>query len=312
MRVVKAGSRVRGELQVEHEQRQTDARSVEGASCDVVVEALALTAALALDAVVAEEQELRRDAPSAGGASSADPRGAQTAPAEPGGGEARGEPSGAKSGSDDAAERRGAEVGRAEPRPAGSTREVAVGDGDAPDRSAPAYGAKPLGWRLGAQALVQTVVSPRASWGGAVTGRIELGERGPGVGLAVGYTRSDLFSDGEASAAASTFTLSACPGQWSVGRSDVTVVPCAFGAAGWLTVRGDELAEPRAVSRAWWSLGALARGAVRLTGRLRGELELGLARPLAQRRFISMPLQRTVAETPGLALHGALGVSTSF
>ncbi len=52
--LTRTGANVRGELRVIHEHGETNPRSVEGDSCEVVVGALSLTAALAVDAVVAE------------------------------------------------------------------------------------------------------------------------------------------------------------------------------------------------------------------------------------------------------------------
>jgi hypothetical protein len=49
VRLTRAGSRVRGELRVIDEQGETDSRRVEGSTCDEVVQALSLTAALAID-----------------------------------------------------------------------------------------------------------------------------------------------------------------------------------------------------------------------------------------------------------------------
>ncbi len=54
VKLTQSGSNVRGELRVIHEHGETNPRAVEGDSCDVVVAALSLTAALAVDAVVAE------------------------------------------------------------------------------------------------------------------------------------------------------------------------------------------------------------------------------------------------------------------
>jgi hypothetical protein len=54
IRLKRIGANVRGELSVIHEQGETNPRAVEGASCADVVDALSLTAALAVDAVVAE------------------------------------------------------------------------------------------------------------------------------------------------------------------------------------------------------------------------------------------------------------------
>ncbi|KYF70714.1 hypothetical protein [Sorangium cellulosum] len=56
VRLRRVGARVRGELRVIHERGATDIRTVDGTSCDTVVQALSFTAALALDKV-AEETE---------------------------------------------------------------------------------------------------------------------------------------------------------------------------------------------------------------------------------------------------------------
>ncbi|WP_437730790.1 hypothetical protein [Sorangium sp. So ce1335] len=56
VRLRRVGTRVRGELRIIHERGATDVRTVEGSSCDTVVQALSFTAALALDKV-AEETE---------------------------------------------------------------------------------------------------------------------------------------------------------------------------------------------------------------------------------------------------------------
>ncbi|WP_433927540.1 hypothetical protein AB3662_31040 [Sorangium cellulosum] len=56
VRLRRVGSRVRGELRVIHERGATDTRTVEGTSCDTVVQALSFTAALALDKVAAETE----------------------------------------------------------------------------------------------------------------------------------------------------------------------------------------------------------------------------------------------------------------
>ncbi|WP_437596313.1 hypothetical protein WMF28_27405 [Sorangium sp. So ce590] len=51
VRLMRVGSRVHGELRVIHERGATDTRTVEATSCEVVIQALSLTAALALDEV---------------------------------------------------------------------------------------------------------------------------------------------------------------------------------------------------------------------------------------------------------------------
>ncbi|XXT15952.1 hypothetical protein WME94_37470 [Sorangium sp. So ce429] len=54
VRLTRVGPKVHGELRVIHERGETDTRTVVGSSCDVVVQALSLTAALAVEEVVEE------------------------------------------------------------------------------------------------------------------------------------------------------------------------------------------------------------------------------------------------------------------
>ncbi len=49
VRVVRAGNKVQGELRIVDSQGEADTRQLDGFTCDEVVQALALTAALALD-----------------------------------------------------------------------------------------------------------------------------------------------------------------------------------------------------------------------------------------------------------------------
>ncbi|WP_437955112.1 hypothetical protein WME76_26600 [Sorangium sp. So ce119] len=63
VRLRRVGSRIRGELRVIHERGATDTRTVEGTSCDTVVQALSFTAALALDKVAAETEPPPAPAP---------------------------------------------------------------------------------------------------------------------------------------------------------------------------------------------------------------------------------------------------------
>ncbi|XXX73232.1 hypothetical protein WMF30_36845 [Sorangium sp. So ce134] len=58
VRLTRVGSGVHGELRVIHERGATDIRTVDATSCEVVVQALSLTAALALDEVVEETAPL--------------------------------------------------------------------------------------------------------------------------------------------------------------------------------------------------------------------------------------------------------------
>lgn len=54
VRLSRSGARVHGELRVIHEHGATDTRTVDGSSCDTVVQALSLTASLAVDEVAEE------------------------------------------------------------------------------------------------------------------------------------------------------------------------------------------------------------------------------------------------------------------
>src|SRR5215831_13418239 len=76
VRLTRNGDRVTGELRLSREQAPTDTRTVEGATCDEVVDVLALTAALALQPAHAAPR-------AAGAAASAPTTGARPGPSSP-------------------------------------------------------------------------------------------------------------------------------------------------------------------------------------------------------------------------------------
>ncbi|WP_437950231.1 hypothetical protein WME98_04960 [Sorangium sp. So ce296] len=79
VRLTRGGSGVHGELRVIHERGETDTRTVDATSCEVVVQALSLTAALALDEAAEETAPLPPPPPPA----PPPPRPVQPPPAAP-------------------------------------------------------------------------------------------------------------------------------------------------------------------------------------------------------------------------------------
>jgi hypothetical protein len=160
-------------------------------------------------------------------------------------------------------------------------------------------------------AVVARVVSPYVNAGGAVAARY-VHQSSDGIGYSAGlslvYAPNDLIGSPEAvSVRWAALAVAGCPGVGLV-RGPFRFQPCAGAMAGRLGVEALSLTNPRAVARAWWSVGALLRADALLGAGFRLELELGLALPLVKRRFITTTPEETVGETPivspqfGLAL----------
>jgi hypothetical protein len=101
--------------------------------------------------------------------------------------------------------------------------------------------------------------------------------------------------------------LTGCPG-WSLGTT-VTLEPCARLVGGWLRATGLGLTDPNAVTRSWWSAGALLRAIVPVGAGFSLEAEVGVTLPFVERRFITTTPERTVGETPTVSGMLAVGIS---
>ena len=246
----------------------TDTRKVQGESCEDVVQALSLTAALALDPTARLSPSLESSATDASpddGSAEQDPSASRAPAANP----SRPEPA--------AATTEEMPPPRA-PRPTPSF-EVAVG---------------PVG-------LV--VLSQSFSPGMALAVRKVFGRDSifsPTIGLAVAYVRNDLLqSPQDAQVALTSGGASVCPLRLSARL--LTVEPCALVLAGWLRATGLQMTQAGTVDRSWVSAGLTARLAAFLGRGFSLELEGGVTVPLLKRRFFATVPGNVVAETPSLS-----------
>ena len=287
VRLTRVGSKVRGQLRLIDAPGDADTRTVDGASCDEVVEVLSLTAALAL-----AWKPMRPPVP---------PRPTPVAPRAPS--------TGSKSGTSSASA-----PGPSSPAP--PTPEVTP-EPPAPEPLPPAPppsdvlkitpppppedpSVRRYRVALGARGVAAGVMSPSVSFGGAVDlrlGKLSSDGMGPSLGLSFLYVPNDfLRTAGDARVLWTAVAVTGCPG-WSAGRV-ASVEPCVQVIGGWLDATGLGVTNPRSAERSWWSVGALLRVAARLGWGFSLELEAGLSVPLIERRFINTTPERTVGETP--------------
>jgi len=301
VRLTRVGTKVRGQLRLMDAPGDADTRTVDGATCDEVVEVLSLTAALAL----AWKPPPRPAAP------------------HPPAGTPRASSSGAKAGAGTASA--SGATSPASSAPATAAPEVTPEVPEPPPPPAPPASdvltikppppVDPLERRyrvaLGARGVAAGVMSPSVSFGGAVDlrlGKLDADGIGPSFGLSFMYVPNDfLRTADDALVRWTAVAATGCPG-WIAGRVG-SVQPCAQVIGGWLEATGVGLSNPRSAGRSWWSLGALLRVAARLGWGFSLELDAGLSVPLFERRFITTTPERTVGGTPTIAPIVGLGIA---
>lgn len=290
-----AGGKVHGELRILDERGTASTRKVDGASCEEVVEALSLTAALALDPSATLAPAVDGETPGDDGASSA------TASASPAG---QGTP--ARDGATSATPK----TSHAE-KPASSTSESSLADVPSDQTSADDSAAPRFGVELGAALGLSNVVSPELSLGAAVFGRLRLLRGGRGsLGLALAYSGNDLLSSDETLAVRLTsLVLDLCPVRW---ESTLSLEPCALVSGGLLAASSSGISDPDSSLRSHFALGGLLRLGLPVGGRARIELEGGAAFPLLHRQYVLSEPERFLGETPGVSWLGTLGASYGF
>ena len=271
MRLTRARGHVVGELRMLGDHGGTDTRKVQGANCDDVVQALSLTAALALDpsALLSAPATSPTPVPPVPAAAAAP----TVVPAAP-------EPS---------------SVSAAEPADTLSSRA---------SRPVPGveFSAGPVG---------TTVLVGNFSVGVALAVRKILAGDGsfrPSLGLAIAYVRNDAFrSPDVVQVGLAGLAGTACPLRWTAGV--VTLQPCALVLAGWLSASGLQVNYPRTVDRPWLSAGGTLRTAAYLGHGLSLELEAGVSASLLKRRFYATTPSNVVAETPRVSPVVGLGLT---
>jgi hypothetical protein len=262
---------VMGELRMIDDRGGTDTRKVQGASCNDVVQALSLTAALALDPTAV--LSVPRAAPSAEAA-------ATSAPAKP------------------------ADVLPAVNQPV----PVPVASAEPPPASTPR---PVPSFEVGAGPVGLSVLSGSFSPGISVGARKTLGGDGafqPTLGLALAYVRNDVLqSPQEAQVALAGIGATACPVRWTA--SILTVQPCALVLAGWLRATGRQMTHVSTADRFWSSVGLTIRMAAFLGRGFSLDLEGGINLPLVKRRFYATMPDNVVAETPRLSPVVGIGLT---
>ena len=322
--VVRLQARYRGELRVVELDGARTTRSVEGTSCEEVVRALSLTAALVVDQLVPPVTETAVSSGRAepGGPSAAapgastrsqPPPASTTAPAPSPTPAPKGKPNDARNQRRQADDERGDERERDDERD--DARDDERDDGeyvylvDAPSLR------YPLEIDAGAQALVGELVSPRVSVGGALFVSFTqpiAPPFSPSLGLAVAHVPAEFAQGGgELSVRWTAAVLTGCPVRLQLGAG-VAIQPCAVGMGGRVQARGKTSDNPVSASRSWWSAGGLARLNAGIGGSAALRLELGLSVPLVRRRFITTPPDEVIGESPSVSLFGTFGVAHVF
>jgi hypothetical protein len=336
VRLTRIGARVVGELRLSQDQAAPDARTVEGATCDEVVDVLALTAALALKPAAQAAPRTGSEAaapvarsPGAGKEVGAAPRAATSRSVS------AGPPTSTRSGSVPPAPRSAREApvvasASRPPPPASPPAEVAPPPPSPPPPSPPPSPSA-------APPIVERPAAPPSAPGGihlevgasAALARVLFAGPGPNLGggvmlgvsqaredrvprsLRVGwlYLPNDFLLRGSAVVDRwYAFTLTACPG-WGLRHGAFDVQACARGIGGWITARDAAVTNPRSVSRSWLSAGALLRGGAALGAGFTLELEAGVDAPLFHRVFVTTTPLETVADTPPVSLLVGIGLS---
>jgi hypothetical protein len=299
VRLTRIRGQVLGELRLIDDRGGTDTRKVQGASCDDVVQALSLTAALALDpSAVTSTSTAPATTPAAAASTTAS---TNTSPVA----------------STAASTTASPVTSTAAPPTLPTPRAPAAPPIVAPDLTARVSDNTPhpddgvssdedlpvpkgeLGAGVGGTTLLAGSLSPSVT----LVARKNLDGDGvfrPSLGLAVSYVRNDVWQSPrsvKASLAAAGGSL--CPLRWTA--SVVAFQPCALVVAGWLSASGYQLTHTSTVGRLWLSAGAALRMAVLLGQALSLEAELGFTAPLLKRRFYATVPSDVVAETPSLS-----------
>jgi len=281
VRLTRTRGRVLGELRVVDDRGGTDTRKVQGASCDDVVEALSLTAALAVDPNALLSAPATVPVPAATPAPGADANAAPPLSNPPGAKKAN-EPTVTK-----------------------------AADLETPLAHAPLD----VPWfELGAGAVGTALLTSSASPGIAVSSRWTPASSGflrATLGLAFAHVRNGLLrSAGAVQVSFTGLGATACPLRLSA--SVFTVQPCALMMAGWFAASGKEAAYTYDVDHLWLSAGGVLHVSAFLGDGLSLDLDGGASAPFFKRRFYRTSPGDIVGETPSISPIISLGLSYGF
>ena len=275
-------SKVVGELRVDDGQGGTDTRRVDGSTCDEVVHALSLTAALLFDPGAL----LSVPSPPPASSPETNEKALDAAPWTQ-------------------------EQSPPEKKPADASVLAIEEPPRRPPRAVPAI-------EMSVGFLGLTVLSGTFSPGAQLAVRKNLGRNSeqpdlpldakdnlektlrPSLDLKLTYVRNDvLVSPRHADAMLLAAGAAVCPLRWTPGI--LTVQPCALVLGGWLSAKGRELKHVNTVNRSWLSAGLTIRLAALLGRGFSIEIEAGLDVPVLKRRFFASSPDNVVAETPRIS-----------
>jgi hypothetical protein len=275
VRLSRQHGQVQGELRMVDDRGGTDTRKVQGGSCDEVVQALSLTAALALDPAA------RMNVPT---------------PASPGDGESPASTASSQ------------EPSRAPKPPEPEPQTIAT----VATETVSATPAPIPRFELGAGPVAMGVIAGQWSPGIMVAGRKTFGREGqfaPALGVHLAYARNDVFrSPGTAQVTFAGMGATVCPVRLSA--SILTVQPCALVVGGWLFANGRQMTRVSSAARSWLSAGVTLRAAAWLGHGLSVELEGGMSAPFFKRRFWVTVPSNVIVETPTIS--GVVGLALTY
>lgn len=289
VRLTRERGRVVGELRTVDDSGASDTRKVQGTSCDDVLQALSLTAALALDptAVLSVSPvESGADAPASSHGPDAGASPTTPSPDKP-------------------------PVAEQPRKPADKESEELASKAVAPEPSP----ARPVpNFELTAGLLGLSLLAGEFSPGIQLDGHRNLGHGNvfrPALGLSFIYARNDAFqTPSDAAAALLAAGANLCPVR--VSASFLTAQPCAAMWGGLLRTAGRQLTHENSVNRFWLSAGLTLRLLATLGHGLSLRLEGGLQAPLIRRRYFATVPNNVIAETPRISPVVGLGLTYGF
>jgi hypothetical protein len=309
VRLTRVGGKVHGELQLGGGGGESETRRVDGATCQEVVQVLALTAALAINhpaaaAPATSAAEKPEPAVPVAPRAAPEPAASPGLPATPAPAPTPGPPN---------APPPPVET----PAPTPPAPPAAVVSPAVPPPPAPRYSPapRPTGFEVAAGLVATELLSSSLSAGAGISARLAGTARGgltPSAALALVFLPADLLQSGDDLGVRLTaVAATGCPG-WAL-RYRVEVEPCVRAALGLLSATDHSVTNPRAVDRSWWSAGALLRATSALgDSGFTLELTAGVDVPLIKRSFVTTTPARSVGQTPTLSPAMTLGVVHSL
>lgn len=289
VRLSRERGRVVGQIRTIENNGATDTRKVQGATCDDVVQALSLTAALALDPTAVLSVSPEDSATEA------------TAPGQPAGPVNATPPAPAINDAAAPPAEKAAPAVKEQPEAANA---AGVPAAPSPPWAGPS-------WELGAGLVGLTLLSGDFSPGATLDVQKHLGSGAlfrPALGVTLVYARNDVLqTPAETAAALVAAGVTLCPVR--VRTSVLTLQPCVSFLGGMLAAAGRQLTHEKRVDRLWLSTGLALRALVSLGHGLSLRLEGGFQLPLYRRRYFATLPSNVIAETPTISPVVGLGLT---